>query len=228
MALGMQCEFWNPIPSWEQLYSVSTLGNVRIEIRRQNIRAGQSLRQNYDRDGYLMVRLSRPQGPGKTYRVHRLVAEAFIGELPSGMQVNHKNGIRDDNRVENLEIVSCAENVRHAVSVLGRDYKGAANPATSLTESDVVDIRERAADGETFEALAADYQVTSVTIANIARGLTWASAGGPRVERRNRRSVRLTQEQVAEIRDRHEAGEGVSALAKAYGVSRRTIYNHLC
>lgn len=56
---------------------------------------------------------------GKKHYVHRLVAELFIGEIPKGMQINHKNFDRADNRVENLEIVTQGDNTRHS-SAAGR------------------------------------------------------------------------------------------------------------
>lgn len=70
-----------------------------------------------DKDGYHKVALSTPDGPQK-HMVHRLVLRAFTGV--SGPQCNHKNGVRNDNRLENLEWMTCSENIRHAFRVLGK------------------------------------------------------------------------------------------------------------
>lgn len=72
-----------------------------------------------DKDGYLNLALRRGHKP-KYFKVHRLVAQAFIPNPENKPTVNHKNGLKDDNRVENLEWATHSENHRHAFRELGR------------------------------------------------------------------------------------------------------------
>ncbi|WRW34648.1 HNH endonuclease [Staphylococcus phage CF5] len=76
-------------------------------------------RPRHDKDGYLMISTRKEDGSTTTARVHRLVAEAFIPNPYNKPVVNHKNGIKDDNRVENLEWATISENTKHGYDVLG-------------------------------------------------------------------------------------------------------------
>jgi hypothetical protein len=149
-------ERWQEIPEWGGIYSASDAGNVRINIRRHNIRAGKLLKMFRDADGYLTVQLTcewrenetgfKRAGFKANSRVALLVLAAFRGPRPSPQhQSNHKNGQRDDNRLENLEYATPAENTHHAMRELGRDYRGARNPAAMMTEAEVIELRELAA-----------------------------------------------------------------------------------
>jgi len=75
-----------------------------------------------NKQGYCRVNIKR-LGKWKQVFVHRLVAEAFIGKVEGDMQVNHINGIKDDNNLSNLEIVTRSENAMHSHYILGNNVK---------------------------------------------------------------------------------------------------------
>jgi hypothetical protein len=107
---------WKPVVGYEGFYEVSNDGQIKT-VKTGHIRVNQKRR-------YAEVKLSTPDTPrtnGNHY-VHRLVAEAFIGSA-AGLEVNHINGDKLDNRVENLELVTPSQNILHAISskLLGRD-----------------------------------------------------------------------------------------------------------
>ena len=110
---------------------------------------------------------------------HRLVWRHFRGEIPDGMVVNHRNGLKEDNRPENLEILTPSENAKHAVHVLrvGRcaNQRGMANHRAKLSTMEVQDIRARWNAGQTQIGIARAYGVPHQTISGICRGITRGS-----------------------------------------------------
>lgn len=107
---------WADVPGWEGRYEVSNDGRVRSWAGKRGDEAEpHALKQKIDRYGYLVVCLrSRSAGRIEYPTVHRLVALAFIENPDEKPQVNHKNGVKTDNRVENLEWATNAENIQHA------------------------------------------------------------------------------------------------------------------
>lgn len=110
-------EEWRDILGFEELYQVSNFGNVRT------VKNGEAeMSQQENRNGYMTVHL-RNKGVERRAMVHRLVAEAFIPN-PDGLRdVNHKNGNKSDNRVENLEWVSHSDNMTHSFRELGKNVR---------------------------------------------------------------------------------------------------------
>lgn len=119
-------EIWVPVKDFEGRYEVSNLGGVRSLDHETNnkwgkyIQKGKVLRQYPNKQGYLCVYLYRGSKKRKIMRVNRLVAINFIPNPDNKPWVNHINGVKDDNRVENLEWCTVAENVQHSFDHLGR------------------------------------------------------------------------------------------------------------
>lgn len=137
---------WQPVDGWPQ-YEVSRCGRVR---KKNGKECGQWLNNH----GYALVRLSRPRA---MLRVHRLVAGAFIPNPHHKPCVNHLNNDRSDNRAENLEWCTQAENIRHADNQgrMQRDYwSGKRPPVAALSDEQVRDLRATySAGGVSLEAL---------------------------------------------------------------------------
>lgn len=121
-------EVWKKIPGLGDQYEVSSLGNVRSldrivphttlgEIKMK----GKYKSMHKDSDGYLRTTLTH-EGRSSDYGVHRLVAITFIPDPENKPTVNHKNGIKDDNRIENLEWATYKEQSDHAHSTGLRTY----------------------------------------------------------------------------------------------------------
>lgn len=100
---------WREIPGHPG-YQVSDAGQIK------NAKRNRALKGSMLPNGYVGVYL----GVGRCHLAHRLVAAAFIANPDDKPQVNHKNGQRADNRVENLEWVTCSENHRHSYRELNR------------------------------------------------------------------------------------------------------------
>lgn len=101
-------EDWLPISGYEGLYEISDIGRVR-----SNISGGKILKPLKHTGGYRYVNLYKNKKQTKYY-IHRLVAAHFIREPYRGEEVNHLNGIKEDNSLKNLEWTSPVENNRHA------------------------------------------------------------------------------------------------------------------
>lgn len=105
---------WKPIKDYEDLYMVSNTGLVkRIKFinGKHNFEQERLLKPILNKDGYMFVRLCK-DGKAKNKRIHKLVANAFLGE--SNLQIDHIDGNKQNNRLDNLEYVTPKENTNRA------------------------------------------------------------------------------------------------------------------
>lgn len=110
-------EQWRTIPGWEGYYQVSNMGRVKSLERWIDNSLGyrQLLRERIlvgspSPDGYLFVKLNRNGKIEEYPAVHRLVYKIWVGEIPEGLTIDHINGDKLDNRVENLRVMTAEEN----------------------------------------------------------------------------------------------------------------------
>ena len=122
------------------------------------------------RGNYLRVSINN-----KGYAVHRLVAMAWLNNKRGVKQVNHKDGNKLNNNIENLEWCTGSENQKHAMSIgLRKPMVGEDCPASKLTLNQVVEIKALF-DTHTPNEIAAMFFVSPFTIRDIKRGTTWRS-----------------------------------------------------
>lgn len=140
---------------------------VAIEPRRADRVAGER--------GYRKVCVQVSRRKQRQLFAHRAVWFALNGTIPDNIQINHKNGVKADNRPENLELATASQNIRHAVSMgLHRATPGESHWCAKLTEEQVEEARAAyAAGGVTFAQVGARFGVTGETISYAFRRKTW-------------------------------------------------------
>ncbi len=124
-------ETWKTIGDWP--YAISDKGRVMRLTKVHGTRPGKILKPLYLKDGYVSVYFSDGARIRKRKPIHRLVLETFLSPCPPGKQANHINGIRDDNRLSNLEWVSPSENQIHAYKLRRNEHEE--NDDTSIRRS---------------------------------------------------------------------------------------------
>lgn len=130
-------EIWRDIPGYEGLYQASDFGRVRSLPRAKT--GGKILTPQMNNSGYHRVSITSA-GQHKYLYVHHLVALAFLGPRPGGDDINHINGVKTDNRPENLEYATRSQNMSHARAMgLHRNFADGHYNA-KLTSESVLDI----------------------------------------------------------------------------------------
>ncbi len=169
-------EIFKDVKGYEGLYKVSNLGRVGSMHKRKRIPfTVRIMTLQLHPSGYYVVGLKR-DGKRKTTKVHRLVAEAFIPNPDNKPQVNHKDAVKLNNTVENLEWVTPRENIRHAFR-LGRmpSRMGEHGNKAVFTNEQVRNIRKMAK-AIMYKDIGAIYRVDPATISRLVRKVTYKNA----------------------------------------------------
>lgn len=182
-------EIWKDIPGYEGKYQASSEGKVRsldckITLRGRGgtiytrNKKGKLLKPKFCKaNGYLMF----PIAGQKTMTVHRAVALAFWPNPANYREVNHKNGIKLDNRAMNLEWASSSQNRQHAFDnglqeltrAHSKSQRGSKSAVAKLDEWKVLKIREDHKNGVSQRALSRIYKVSKSTVGAIVHRQTW-------------------------------------------------------
>ena len=156
------------VKGYEGLYFVNELGEIYSYPKKTRKGVRKMLAQK-NNNGYLSIDLCK-NGNIKKYSLHRIIALAFLDNIENKEQVNHINGNKHDNRIENLEWSTRSENQKHSIETGLRSAKGEKNSQSKLTEIQVLNIFN---DKRTYNQISKDFNISIGTISDIKRGHTW-------------------------------------------------------
>lgn len=162
--ISSEKEIWKKVDGTKRYYEVSNLGRVRSKFK--------VLSPSYHPQGYLHLNLVYPDKVKKVL-VHKLVLENFSQKTKVNDQVNHKNGIKDDNRLVNLEWATPNENMKHAFEVLGKSHLGIKNPRAKINENAVREIRSYKSYRDAQVLCSKKYNISFGHVKNIYYRMIW-------------------------------------------------------
>jgi hypothetical protein len=209
--------------SYKEKYEVSNEGDVR------NSETGLVLKNNTDKYGYHTVTLWLDKVP-KTLKVHRLVATCFIENPDNKEQVNHKDGNKKNNFVNNLEWSTPIENIRHACD-MDLLPKGSSHYEAVLTEEDVQEIRYLLSEGYGNSFIGNKFGVTCGAIYAIRVNKSWQHLPWPfpyrlfeatketKLVGSQRKEAKLDEKRIREIKRLLSDGVSIAVLQKKFNIS---------
>lgn len=169
-------EVWKDVVGYEELYQISNLG--RIKSFKESL-DGKVLKQTKDKDGYFKIGIRDKFFKRKYFRVHRLVAEAFIPNPNNYDYVNHKDNNPANNIVSNLEWCTLAYNNKYRFTHGGYSHKGEKSTTAILTNEQVLEIYDLCWHSEKSQSeIARMFGVSRGAISGIKYGDSWSHITG--------------------------------------------------
>ena len=173
----MEKEIFKDIIGYEGKYQISNLGRVKGLSRQvynnfdPYMTKERILKSCINNAGYYVLNLCL-NGKVNMHLVHRLIAVNFIPNPKNKPAINHKNGIKTDNRLDNIEWSTYSDNNQHAYNT-GLKKRGEHHVNSKLTEVQVCEIREKLKNGESNILIANFYNVGNCTISEIKHNKRW-------------------------------------------------------
>ena len=187
---------WKWIDGYDELYKISNYGEIKSFKRYKD---GKLMKPKVDKDGYLEIGIRDSDSKRKFYRVHRLVAYAFIPNPNNYLYINHKDCNPSNNNVENLEWCTVEYNNQYRFEMGYVAKSGEQSSNSKLTTEQVLEIYKLSwGDSYTQKEIADMYNVKRQTITNIKNGSCWTSITNHN-KCKNVQKTKLSQEQVLEI-----------------------------
>jgi hypothetical protein len=220
-------EEWKDVVNYENLYYVSSFGRVKKYYKNGNCLY---MKHFLNQPGYPITTLFK-WGARKNISTSRLVAIAFLSNFNNYPEVNHKNGVHTDNRVDNLEWCTPGQNIKHSYRELDHPrMRGSSNGNSKLTDDNVQEICDLLDNRDlTHKQIADKYNVTRALISAIHEGKTWLHLTRRDYVKPKHGTTKLSEDNVVEIYTESWKGELTSeTICKKYGISESTVRNIKC
>lgn len=229
-------EIWKDIEGYEGLYQVSNLGRIKrlASVVCHSNGVCRTVKEKIRKIGYSGARygcvILSKNGIHKTHHVHQEVAKAFLQYIPNRTTsvINHIDGDKRNNRVDNLEIVTQSDNVQHSIKngLFTNISENAYNAAFSLEQ--VLTIRDAWKNGELISELARKYKVSSACISRVVYNKCYYDEiwqqeypiyKRTRSKNLSKKKCSLSWDEIRHIREEYKCGKGATFLSKKHSIS---------